>query len=557
MTSMNRLFSLAVLFSILVAAIIIRLFYIQILRPDTFYSNNYLHTDTITAARGEIFDRNGEALVLNRTTYQAFALPKKITDKHDFIKKIDGVLKVGEATIEAKLDMSKEWIPLKSGVSQDDRKKLTAMQLEALGFDEQSSRFYPESSLAAQLLGFVGKDNEGDNTGYFGIEGFYSRDLSGLPGLFLTERDMLGKPIFVGTQDMVTGEDGRDLYLTIDKVVQHIAKSKLKSGIERFGAKEGCVIIANPKTMEILALSCLPDYDPDEYFKFSESYFTNPTITNLFEPGSIFKPLIMAAALNENVLKPTDTFNEDGPAVVSGYQIKTWDDKYAGTITFTRALEKSSNVGMVRTGERLGEKKLYSYLQKFGIGESTNIDLQGEVSGYFKPQKDFYKIDYATATFGQGLVVTPMQMIRAFAALLNGGYIMEPHVVKSLKTDDGHVKEINPKTLRRIFSDKTSLQIRSMLQQTVEHAEAKWDRPVGYKIGGKTGTAQVAVEGKYDASKTVASFIGFAPVDDPKFVALVIYKEPKSSPWGSETAAPTFFEIAKELLVYYNIAPDK
>lgn len=554
---MNRLLSVAVFFAVVLFIIIIRLSYIQIIRPDTFYSNNYLHTDTISASRGEIFDRNGEALVLNRTTYQAFALPQKITDKEAFIKKIDAILQVGEATIDAKLDMSKQWIPIKSGVSQAERKKLASLKLEALGFDEQSSRFYPESSLAAQLLGFVGKDNEGDDTGYFGIEGFYSRDLAGLPGLFLTERDMLGKPIFVGTQDMVRGEDGRDLYLTIDKVVQHIAKSKLLAGIERYQAKEGCVIIANPKTMEILALACLPDYDPDTYFKFSEGYFTNPTITNLFEPGSIFKPLIVASALNEKAIKPDEKFNEDGPAVVSGYQIKTWNDKYEGNITFTRSLEKSSNVGMVRIGERLGEKQLYSYLQKFGLGEATNIDLQGEVSGYLKPQKDFYKIDFATATFGQGLVVTPIQMIRAFASLLNGGYILEPHVVKSLKTSDGKVKDIRPKTVRKIFSEKTSLQIRNMLKQTVEHAEAKWDRPVGYSIGGKTGTAQVAVEGQYDASKTVASFIGFAPVDDPKFVALVIYKEPKSSPWGSETAAPTFFQIAKELLVYYNIAPDK
>ncbi len=553
---MNRLWTLAVFFFVLISIIVVRLFYIQILRPDSFYSNNYLHTDTITAKRGEIFDRNGEPLVLNKTTYQAFAQPQEISNKDEFIKKIDSVLKVGEATLESKIDMSKVWVPIQAGVTQDQKKALAKKNLKGLGFDEQSSRFYPESSLAAQLLGFVGKDNEGDNTGYFGIEGYYSRDLSGLPGLFLTERDLLGKPIFVGLQDMVQGEDGRDLYLTIDKVVQHIAKTKLLSGIEKYQAKEGCVIIANPKTMEILALSCLPDYDPDTYYKFSEGVFTNPTITNLFEPGSIFKPLIMASALNENVLKPDDIFDESGAAVVSGYDIKTWNDTYEGKITFTRALEKSSNVGMVRVGERLGEKKLYSYLQKFGLGESTNIDLQGEVSGYFKPQKDFYKIDYATATFGQGLVVTPMQMIRAFASLLNGGYIMEPHVVSQLKTKDGNTKKIEPKSLRRIFTDKTSLQIRSMLQKTVEHAEAKWDRPKGYKIGGKTGTAQVAVEGQYDASKTVASFIGFAPVDDPKFVALVIYKEPKSSPWGSETAAPTFFEIAKELLVYYNIEPD-
>ena len=551
----NRLFLLSLFFSVLLCLIIVRLFYIQILAADTFFSNNYLHTVRITPDRGSIYDRNNEPLVINRTDYLAFASPKDIKDKDIYIKKIDSILKIGEATLSSRIDMEKVWVPIQAGITEDKKRELASLNLRGIGFEKGQARFYLETSLAAQLLGFVGKDNEGDPTGYFGLEGYYSRDLSGLPGLFKSELDVIGKPIFVGVQDMINGENGRDLKLNLDKVVQRIAKSKLELGMGKYGAREGCIIIADPHTLEIIALTCLPDFDPDEYYKFSQENFTNPTISALYEPGSIFKPLIMAAALNESVITPDEKFNESGAVHEGGYTIKTWDDTYEGVITLTRALEKSSNVAMVHVGKKLGNEKLLTYLSKFGIGENTNIDLQGEISGFLKPKSQWYSIDYATATFGQGITITPIQMIRAFSALINGGYIMEPHVVGEIDSKNGEKKHIAPKIVRRIFSEKTSFQIRSMLQKTVEHAEAKWDRPKGYAIGGKTGTAQIPLAGHYDSSKTIASFIGFAPTDNPKFVALVIYKEPKSSPWGSETAAPTFFEMVKELLVYYNIEP--
>jgi cell division protein FtsI/penicillin-binding protein 2 len=335
-----------------------------------------------------------------------------------------------------------------------------------------------------------------------------------------------------------------------------IAKKRLNEGMEKFGAKEGCVITMNPKTGEILALVCLPDFDPEKYGDFNEGFFKNPTISTLYEPGSIFKPLIMGAAINEKILKPDDIYNETGPIRIGNYSINTWDSTYEGNITMTRILEKSSNVGMVYVGEKLGNKKLLEYIDKFGVGEKTGIDLQGETTGIVKKEGQIYPIDYSTMTFGQGIVVTPIQMIRAFASLVNGGKLMQPYVVKQIVSESGDVKEIKPVIERQVISEKSSFIMRKMLQSTVEHAEVKWKRPRGYKIGGKTGTAQIPVEGHYDPSKTIASFVGFAPVDDPKFITLVMFKEPKTSPWGSETAAPVFFDIARELLVYYNIAPE-
>lgn len=553
---MSKLQVLLFLFISIFVVLLIRLFYIQVVAADKFYANNYLRTQRIVPERGLIFDRNKQPLALNQTIYRLFVEPKQIKDKDLAIGKIDSILHIGEATLSAKIKSDKVWIPIVSNISPLQKKELEKLSVKGIGFEQESKRFYPEASVAAQLLGFVGKNEDADTLGYFGIEGYYDKDLVGLPGLVKTERDVLGKPIFVGIQDVVHGEDGRNLILSIDKTVQLIAKQKLKAGIERYQAKEGCIIVADPSSGEIIALSCLPDFDPDRYFDFSEDYYRNPAITTIFEPGSIFKPLVMAAALEEHAVSPDDIYNETGPITIGGYTINTWNDKYEGEITMTRILEKSSNVGMVYVGQKLGNDKLLKYLHNYGIGEKTGIDLQGEAAGLFKGEKNWHEIDYSTATFGQGLVVTPIQMVQAFSSLINGGYIMVPHVVKSIVSASGEEKKIGKKIVRRVLTERTSLLMRKMLQNTVEHAEARWKRPVGYKIGGKTGTAQIPVAGHYDPSKTIASFIGFAPVDNPKFIAFVMLKEPATSPWGSETAAPLFFEVARELLVYYNVPPE-
>ena len=547
---------LFLIFILFYLAIIVRLFYLQVLRPRVSNNQPYLKTEKIVPERGKIYDRNKNPLVLNENSYLLYLEPKKIDKKSKLIEKLSKSLEIKEASLEANIDDSKYYQAIQGGLNEEKKKEIESFQLKGIGFDYQMQRFYPEASIAAHLLGFVGKNETGDNLGYFGLEGFYDKDLKGLPGFIESEKDILGRPIFIGTQEKVNAEDGRDLVLTIDKTVQESSKNVLKQGLEKYQAKQGCIITADPSTMQILGLVCLPDYDQANYFKFSEDFFKDPAISDLYEPGSIFKPLMMAAAIEEKKIKPTDSYNEDGPIKIGDYSIKTWNDKYEGKISITRILEKSSNTGMVFVGEKLGQGNIFKYLQKYGFDEKTEIDLQGEMVGYLKPKSQWYPIDFATITFGQGIAVTPIQMLRAFTSLINGGKLLKPYLVQKITSSDRE-NIIKPKVERQVVSKTTSEIIKKMLVSAVENGEYHWDRPKGYQIGGKTGTAQVPIAGHYDPTKTIASFIGFFPVDNPKIITLVILKEPKASPWGSETAAPMFFELAKQLIVYYGMTPEQ
>lgn len=553
---MKKLNFLAILYLLIFFLIIVKLFFIQVRGKAPLIPSNYLQFKKIKPLRGTIYDRNYQPLVLNQTTYLLYAEPPKIDDKKQIIKKLSEILSVEETTISARFDETKQWVVLKRGVDEERKKQIEKLKILGIGFEEEERRYYPEGSLAAHLLGFVGKNEKGEDVGYFGIEGYWERDLAGLPGIIKTERDILGMPIFVGIQEKINPENGRDLVLTVDKNIQIIAKEKLKNAVERYKAKGGCVIVVSPMSLEVIAMTCLPDFDPEKYYDFSEEYFKNPAISDLYEPGSIFKPLIMAAALNEKKIRPSDYYDEKGPVEIDGYQIRTWDNKYEGKISMTRILEKSSNVGMVYVGQKLGREKILFYLKQFGFGELTGIDLQGEVAGNLRQKKDWYPIDYAAVTFGQGIAVTPIQMVRAFSSLVNGGILLKPYVVKEIHQKEETPVKKHPQKIREVISPYVSFIIRRMLESVVDHGEVKWAKPKGYRIGGKTGTAQVAIKGYYDPHKTIASFIGFAPVEKPVFLVFTMIKEPTTSIWGSETAAPLFFEIAKELLVYYNIAPE-
>ena len=547
---------LFVFFLCLYLIIIVRLLFIQILFPFKPATDLYLKTARLLPERGKIYDVNQNPLTLNQNSYLLYLEPKKITDKLKLTNLLSEKLGMEEASLEAKIDYTKDYQVITNELTDDNKKEIEKMNLAGVGFEYQMRRLYPEASLSAHLIGFVGKDNNSEDVGYFGLEGYYDKDLKGMPGFLESERDIIGRPIYIGTQNRVKAEDGRDLILTIDKTVQEIVKRKLLQGIEKYQAKQGCVIVADPNTMAIIALSCLPDYDEEKYYQFSESYFKDSAISSAYEPGSIFKPLIMAAAINEKKIKPDTIMNEDGPVTIGDYTIKTWNNKYEGKITMTRILEKSSNVGMVWVGERLGNNNIYSYLENYGFGKLTGIDLQGEADAFLKPKNSWYPIDYSTVTFGQGIAVTPIQMITAFSSLINGGNLLKPYVVSKIISETKQ-NVIKPKIERQVISKETSDLVKQMLVSTIDHAEAIWDKPKGIKIGGKTGTAQIAIAGHYDPSMTNASFIGFFPADKPKFITLVILEEPKSSIWGSETAAPLFFEIAKELIVYYNIVPSQ
>ena len=311
----------------------------------------------------------------------------------------------------------------------------------------------------------------------------------------------------------------------------------------------------DPKTGAILALASFPNYDPAKYFSFPSEYYKNPIVADTYEPGSTFKVLVMAAAINEDLVTPETVCDIcGGPISLGGFSIRTWNNKYYPETNLKDVIIHSDNTGMVFTGMKLGLDKFYSYLENFGFGEPSDIDLQDESSSDLRSKKTWREIDLATASFGQGIAVTPIQMVRAVGALANGGYLLEPHVVWQIQ-DEKTTFEIKPKKVRQVIKENTTKIITEMMVKAVDEGEAKWAKPKGFKIAGKTGTAQIPVAGHYDLNKTIASFVGFAPADNPKFVMLVLYNQPSSSIFGSETAAPTFFEIAKELFNYYKIAP--
>ncbi len=554
---MSRIRIVFLFFCFCLVVVVVKLFYIQILDAQLTSANRYLQYEQLSASRGRIFDRNMQPLAINQTKYKLFVEPQLVEDVREVIRAIDEVTHVGEATLSARIDPKKVWVSITDGVTQEQKEALEKTGVKGLGFEPQPVRMYPEASLSAHLLGFVGKKDDGSQVGYFGLEGYYDQDLVGLPGIIRADSDVTGRLMLIGNRQKIESSNGRDLVLTIDKVVQNIVKEKMKAAMERFEARVGCAIVANPKTMEILALSCLPDFDPDSYYEFTNETFANEAISVLYEPGSTFKPLIVAAGIEEGVITPNTKLNEQGPVKVAEFDIRTWNNKYNGEITMTQVLQNSSNVGMVFIGDKLGKKKVYDYMHAYRMSEPTGIDLQGESAGVVKTKVDWKEIDYATATFGQGFAITPLQLVRGFSAVVNGGELMKPHVVAAV-IDGDRRKNIEPEVVGRVISKKTSDTVKKMLVSTVEHGEYRYAIPDEFrgKIGGKTGTAQIAVGGRYDATKTIASFIGFAPADDPQFISLVLFKEPKTAIYGSETAAPTFFEIAKELLVYYRISPN-
>jgi cell division protein FtsI/penicillin-binding protein 2 len=303
-------------------------------------------------------------------------------------------------------------------------------------------------------------------------------------------------------------------------------------------------------------MSSFPSYDPSNYQDYGDSYFKNPAVTDTFEPGSIFKVLVMAAGLDSGVIEP-DTKCDicDGPLKVDKYYIETWNNEYRKDSTMTDVIIHSDNVGMAFVGQKLGADSLYDYLSSFGIGELTGIDLQGEATATLREKGTWNIVDLSTASFGQGVATTPIQMITAVSALANDGVLVRPQVVDRLLWS-GWDEDIEPEIKRRVISKKAADEITQMMVEAAKSGEAQWTHLSGFKVAGKTGTAQIPISGHYDQEKTIASFVGFAPYDDPKFVMLVTLREPQTSPWASETAAPLWYSVARDLFIHFGIQPE-
>jgi len=563
-------------FSAFLIAIILRLFYWQIIQAQSLQAKaeiQHFVGSKQDAKRGNIYFADMSVLASSKPVFNLFTNPKNLNDDQKnkiatTLAKIfaaddlvDGVdTKKHELEIKAdltsKLSQDLFWVNLRKNISLNLKTQIEG-SLEGLGYDGSYNRFYPESSSSAHLLGFVGSDAKGENTGYFGLEGYFDGELRGIPGFLKNEKDALGLPILIGDFLGTGSSNGKNLVLNIDRTIQYIVERILKQGIEKYGAKSASVVVMDPKTGAILALASFPNYDPAQFSKYPKEYYKNPVVADQYEPGSTFKVLVMAAALNEDVVKPDSKCDIcSGPIPIGGFLIRTWDNKYYPDTNLTDVIVHSDNTGMVFTGKKLGLDKFYSYLENFGFGDLTNIDLQDEATPDLRSKNGWREIDLATASFGQGIAVTPIQMVRAISTIANGGYLMQPQVVKEIK-DEKSTFTIKPKVIRQVLKESTAKTITEMMVQAVDKGEARVYKPKGFKVAGKTGTAQIPVAGHYDPTKTIASFVGFAPADDPKFVMLVRYDQPSASIFGSETAAPTFFEITKQLFPYFKIAPSE
>ena len=553
-----RLFAVLLIFVFLYAATLFRLFYWQIVKNEVLQdegksqSTNSLVT---TATRGDILFSDNFPLATNKLSYLLFANPKKVDSPDNYAKLLSPILELDEASISAKLSQNLYWVRLLSKLDFEIREKINALRLNALGFEKETTRYYPEASLAAHLVGFVGKNQEGEDQGYFGLEGYYNRQLKGRPGRIYMVKDAFGNPILTDIREDKK-IDGRTIITSIDRSIQYASDKRLKKGLELYDAYGGSVVIMETKTGKILAASSYPKFDPQKFYEYPLESYTSPIVSDLFEPGSTFKVLVMAAGIDAGLVTSETRCSQcDGPITIGEYTIKTWDGKYYPNNTMTDVIRHSDNTGMVFVGKKLGVDGMLKYLEDFGIGDITGIDIQGEATGTLRSKKFWYPIDLATASFGQGISVTPLQLVTAVNALANGGRLMKPMVVDKIIAEDGRVIKISPEEKLQVVNDKTSKIMTSMMVNAVENGEAKFAKIPNYKIAGKTGTAQIPVAGHYDPTNTNASFVGFFPAEDPKVTMLVIVNRPRSSIYGAETAAPIFFSIAKDIIQYYNIPP--
>ncbi|OGM22521.1 hypothetical protein A2961_02785 [Candidatus Woesebacteria bacterium RIFCSPLOWO2_01_FULL_39_21] len=559
-------------FSLFLIAVVARLFYWQIIRSTeltSFAKLQYNYGESILATRGSILSSDGSWLTSNVEGWLLYAEIEKLTlGAKDIANKLapifvedindKGSLLKETLRIEDLLSRrNAQWVPIKHRLGRFLKEKIEFLGIEGLGFESEELRIYPEGDLAAHTLGFVGKNDSGSDKGYFGLEGFWDLALQGKTGFIERELDALGVPIIHGNETEVSASSGVDLITHIDKGVQLIAQKKLAYAIEKYGANAGTIMIMDPYSGGILANVSYPFYEPQKYYDYGNEYFKDPSVSSTFEPGSIFKILIMASALDLGAVNP-DTVCDmcDKAYKIDKYLIETWDRKYFPNSTMTEVIVHSDNVGMVFVAKKVGIDGLYGYLKKFGIGEKTGIDLQGEVSVPLRPKDKWSEIDLATASFGQGVAVTPIQMLAGVAVVANGGNLVRPQVVDKIVRKDW-VEDVRPEIVRRVISESTARKIKNMMVEAVKKGEANWTNLKGFKVAGKTGTAQIPVSGHYDTEKTVASFVGFAPSDNPKFVMLITLKEPQSSQWASETAAPLWFDVAKDLFPYLGVQPEE
>jgi len=557
----NRLrLGVAKVFLMLLFAVVAgRAFQLQVLQGEKLKrlgERQHLKEWIVLPKRGAVMDRTGEPLALSLEAQSVYARPHRIHDPETVSRSLAKILNLDVVEVNQKMTSDKPFVWIKRQIGPQEAEQIQALSADGVGMFYEPNRYYPQGQLAGQVLGFVGRDSEGLE----GLELHYNDYIRGEAGSSVIERDALGRRVLVQGVEGLQIPPGGDIHLTLDTSVQHLAEKELEATISKYRAKAGVAIVVEPFTGEVLALANYPSFNPNNFSKQSSQQRRNRAVADSFEPGSTFKTILAAAALEEGVVGREDLFYcEMGKYSYAG---KTIHDTHPyGWLPFSKILQVSSNIGFTKVAEKLKKDRYFKYIEKFGFGQPTGIDVPGEVPGLLRKPESWSAIDLATHAFGQGISATPMQMVMAYAAIANGGFLMRPYVVRRVVGSQGEVLlENQPHVVRRVISEKTARLLASMLKEvTNEGGTGVMASVEGFEVAGKTGTAQKAdlAHGGYAASKRVGSFVGFVPADAPKLVALVLVDEPEVNVYGGVVAAPVFRNIAQGALRHLAVAPQK
>ena len=520
------------------------------------------HDDTVTlpAVRGSILDRNGALLVTNTPVFSIFASPDQISavQRQDIASRLAPVLQVSPNDIQVKLATTRKFVYLARRVPASVAQQLDSMRLPGIGKVAETQRSYVDggvagTSLAANLLGFANDAGVGN----YGIEGYYNKILAGQDGFEATVRDLANQPIVLSDRQRRDPVNGMTLQLSLDSTIQVVAERALADGVQKYQAESGSLIIMEPATGRIVAWADVPSYNANNFATTPTAQFIDPIVSDLYEPGSVMKVVTLSGALDSHAITPDYRFNETGTAVVGGYAIHNWDGRAHGMVTMTQVLENSLNVGAIKAQQLEGADHFVKYLQGFGIGSPTGIDVAAETSAPLAPVAQWKASQLATASFGQGVDTTPIEMLAAVDVAATGGNLVWPHVVDQVIDANGTHHPVQPRVIRQVVSAKTAQQMQQMMVGVVEHGSGFAARIDGFKnrIAGKTGTASIPENGSYAKDQTIGSFVGFVPADHPQFIMMVITRKPKVLFEGAYVAAPIWKTVASALITQWQIAP--
>lgn len=552
--SRNRLIFIFSFFLLALFLLLLRLGFIQIFKSSSYLSiaqNQSRLVVEMQPVRGRILDQKGRELALDVRLDSLYAVSRDIKNKQVVCDKLFAILGTSRAELWERLNRDKLFVWVARKLSGSKAAAIQRLHLEELGFVKESLRVYPKGETACQLVGFT----DVDNNGLEGIELNYNSFLKGVSGWRLAQRDAKQRELISKELEMVPSVDGYNVHLTIDEVIQSLTEKELAATCKKFNAKGGSVIVMDPGTGDVLAMATYPIYDLNNAKKSELSARRNRAITDIFEPGSVFKAITLSGILDNKVLSLNEKFNcENGSWAVAG---KVLHDHHGyGILSFREVIEKSSNIGTVKGAMRLGADRLYKNIRAFGFGERTGIGLAGEVNGMVPNPKNWSRSSIINIPIGQGVAVTPIQLVSAMAAIANNGLLMKPRIITHIDDQEGRiVKTILPERTRQVISKETSLQVRSVLEGVVSHGTGKKAIVPGFRAAGKTGTAQkILPNGTYSHDQFIASFIGFVPYDEPKVVIAVSIDEPHPVYYGGEVAAPAFSRIAGGILAYWQIS---